>query len=207
MSATEARETTGHPVVVEPWDEHNQMLVANVHPPGWVNPDPAPPYTLVVIGAGTAGLVTAIGAASLGMLPMGSVGAGMRRSSASDGGGRGGGVGRRRVMRADVVRSPRVEIRLEAQDVGDLRHGNEELNHLDGLGKRLVRQAEPPSLPEVEVHAVIGLAGHRGGERQDLLHETVEPAIGEGLADHGPVGLEKVDAARHPPEDGGRAGP
>src|SRR5262249_35987709 len=32
----------------------------------WVNPDPAPRYNLVVIGAGTAGLVTAIGAAGLG---------------------------------------------------------------------------------------------------------------------------------------------
>src|SRR5205807_10561931 len=33
---------------------------------GWVNPDPAPRYNLVVIGAGTAGLVTAAGAAGLG---------------------------------------------------------------------------------------------------------------------------------------------
>jgi pyruvate/2-oxoglutarate dehydrogenase complex dihydrolipoamide dehydrogenase (E3) component len=51
---------------VEPWDAHNQALVANVHPPGWVNPPPAPRYNLVVIGAGTAGLVTAAGAAGLG---------------------------------------------------------------------------------------------------------------------------------------------
>ena len=54
------------PVVVEPWDEHNQELVANVHPPDWVNPTPAPRYNLVIIGAGTAGLVTAAGAAGLG---------------------------------------------------------------------------------------------------------------------------------------------
>jgi pyruvate/2-oxoglutarate dehydrogenase complex dihydrolipoamide dehydrogenase (E3) component len=66
MSVTEARDAPGRPVVVQPWDEHNQMLVANVHPPDWVNPDPAPRYNLVVIGAGTAGLVTAIGAAGLG---------------------------------------------------------------------------------------------------------------------------------------------
>jgi len=66
MSVTEARHATGHPIVVEPWDEHNQALVANVHPPDWVNPDPAPRYNLVVIGAGTAGLVAAIGAAGLG---------------------------------------------------------------------------------------------------------------------------------------------
>jgi pyruvate/2-oxoglutarate dehydrogenase complex dihydrolipoamide dehydrogenase (E3) component len=52
--------------LVEPQDEHNAELVANVHPPGWRNPDPAGRYNLVVIGAGTAGLVTAAGAAGLG---------------------------------------------------------------------------------------------------------------------------------------------
>lgn len=51
---------------VTPLDEHNQTLVANVHPPAWENPKPAPRYNLVVIGAGTAGLVTAAGAAGLG---------------------------------------------------------------------------------------------------------------------------------------------
>lgn len=51
---------------VLPADEHNQLLVSNVHPPEWKNPDPAPSYNLVVIGAGTAGLVTAAGAAGLG---------------------------------------------------------------------------------------------------------------------------------------------
>lgn len=54
------------PIVVEPWDVHNQALVENVHPPAWTNPEPAARYNLVVIGAGTAGLVTAIGAAALG---------------------------------------------------------------------------------------------------------------------------------------------
>src|SRR6516165_5786654 len=53
-------------VAVLPKDEHNGRLVANVHPPDWVNPEPAPRYNLVVIGAGTAGLVTAAGAAGLG---------------------------------------------------------------------------------------------------------------------------------------------
>jgi len=47
-------------------DVHNQKLVANVHPQDWVNPKPATRYNLVVIGAGTAGLVTAAGAAGLG---------------------------------------------------------------------------------------------------------------------------------------------
>lgn len=52
--------------LVTPWDRHNQQLVANVHPPDWINPEPAPRYHLVVIGAGTAGLVTAAAAAGLG---------------------------------------------------------------------------------------------------------------------------------------------
>jgi pyruvate/2-oxoglutarate dehydrogenase complex dihydrolipoamide dehydrogenase (E3) component len=53
-------------VEVFPKDEYNGRLVANVHPPDWVNPEPAPRYNVVVIGAGTAGLVTAAGAAGLG---------------------------------------------------------------------------------------------------------------------------------------------
>ena len=51
---------------VLPWDQHNQRLAANVHPSDWANPTPASRYNLVVIGAGTAGLVTAVGAAGLG---------------------------------------------------------------------------------------------------------------------------------------------
>jgi pyruvate/2-oxoglutarate dehydrogenase complex dihydrolipoamide dehydrogenase (E3) component len=53
-------------VVVPPDDEHNRRLVENVHPPEWVNPSPVGRYNLVVIGAGTAGLVTAAIAAGLG---------------------------------------------------------------------------------------------------------------------------------------------
>jgi pyruvate/2-oxoglutarate dehydrogenase complex dihydrolipoamide dehydrogenase (E3) component len=49
-----------------PFDEHNRELVRNVHPPDWVNPEPAGRYNMVVIGGGTAGLVTAAGAAILG---------------------------------------------------------------------------------------------------------------------------------------------
>lgn len=49
-----------------PDDESNRQLLANVHPPGWINPVPAGNYNLVVIGAGTAGLISAIGAAGLG---------------------------------------------------------------------------------------------------------------------------------------------
>ena len=54
------------PVLVTPADTHNARLVSYLHPPDWVNPAPAPRYNLVVIGAGTAGLVTAAGAAGLG---------------------------------------------------------------------------------------------------------------------------------------------
>ncbi|MBD2362954.1 mercuric reductase [Anabaena sp. UHCC 0399] len=54
-------------VIVRPVDEYNQKLVSYVHPPNWVNPQPADCYDLVVIGAGTAGLVVAAGAAGLGL--------------------------------------------------------------------------------------------------------------------------------------------
>lgn len=51
---------------VLPDDKHNRTLLENVHPPHWNNPEPASCYNLVVVGAGTAGLVTAAGAAGLG---------------------------------------------------------------------------------------------------------------------------------------------
>ena len=51
---------------VLPEDSYNLELVSNVHPPDWKNPDPAPMYNLEVMGAGTAGLVSAAGAAGLG---------------------------------------------------------------------------------------------------------------------------------------------
>jgi len=59
-------EPTQAPSPVEPLDEFNRELLANVHPPDWVNPEPAARYHMVVIGAGTAGLVSAAGAAGLG---------------------------------------------------------------------------------------------------------------------------------------------
>jgi pyruvate/2-oxoglutarate dehydrogenase complex dihydrolipoamide dehydrogenase (E3) component len=49
-----------------PWDEHNQRWVSYVHPLDWQNPQPSGRYNLLVIGAGPAGLVAAIGAAGLG---------------------------------------------------------------------------------------------------------------------------------------------
>lgn len=51
---------------IDPMDEFNRSLVENVHPPNWINPEPTGRYNLLVIGAGTAGLVAAAGAAGLG---------------------------------------------------------------------------------------------------------------------------------------------
>jgi pyruvate/2-oxoglutarate dehydrogenase complex dihydrolipoamide dehydrogenase (E3) component/uncharacterized membrane protein YdjX (TVP38/TMEM64 family) len=51
---------------IVPDDEYNQVLKSNVHPSNWFNPPAAEQYNLVVIGGGTAGLVTAAGAAGLG---------------------------------------------------------------------------------------------------------------------------------------------
>lgn len=47
-------------------DANDTALAARVHPLDWKNPTPEGRYNLVVIGAGTAGLVAAAGAAGLG---------------------------------------------------------------------------------------------------------------------------------------------
>lgn len=52
-------------ISILPRDEHNTKLLSYVHPTDWVNPQPKDRYDLVVIGAGTAGLVVAAGAAGL----------------------------------------------------------------------------------------------------------------------------------------------
>jgi len=59
-------DTSQASAVLEPRDEHNRALIHNVHPAEWANPTPTGRYNLVVVGAGTAGLVTAVGAAGLG---------------------------------------------------------------------------------------------------------------------------------------------
>ncbi len=51
---------------LQPDDEYNRLLAENVHPPEWQNPTPDGRYNLVVLGAGTAGLVAAAGAAGMG---------------------------------------------------------------------------------------------------------------------------------------------
>ena len=52
--------------LILPDDAHNRTLLENVRPLTWVNPTPTGRYNLVVLGAGTAGLVSAVGAAGLG---------------------------------------------------------------------------------------------------------------------------------------------
>ena len=63
MNTTQSPAHTG---LVLPQDQYNQELVNNVHPPQWRNPTPSGRYNLVIIGAGTAGLVTAAIASALG---------------------------------------------------------------------------------------------------------------------------------------------
>jgi pyruvate/2-oxoglutarate dehydrogenase complex dihydrolipoamide dehydrogenase (E3) component len=53
-------------VQVLPFDDANAQLVRTVAPKGWLVPTPTDRYQLVVIGAGTAGLVSAAIAAGLG---------------------------------------------------------------------------------------------------------------------------------------------
>jgi pyruvate/2-oxoglutarate dehydrogenase complex dihydrolipoamide dehydrogenase (E3) component len=49
-----------------PTDPADRRLRDAVHPAGWTNPEPRGRYDLLVVGGGTAGLVSAMGAAGLG---------------------------------------------------------------------------------------------------------------------------------------------
>eukprot|EP01128_Nolandella_sp_AFSM9_P011751 TRINITY_DN867_c0_g2_i2.p1 TRINITY_DN867_c0_g2~~TRINITY_DN867_c0_g2_i2.p1 ORF type:complete len:839 (-),score=196.78 TRINITY_DN867_c0_g2_i2:160-2388(-) len=51
---------------LSPLDKWNLQLLDNVHPPDWKEPTPQDTYNLVVIGAGSGGLVSAAGAAGMG---------------------------------------------------------------------------------------------------------------------------------------------
>ncbi|MBV8450980.1 MAG: mercuric reductase, partial [Deltaproteobacteria bacterium] len=53
-------------LLIVPADSYDYRLISNVHPPEWRNPRPPGRYNLVIIGAGTAGLVSAAAAAGLG---------------------------------------------------------------------------------------------------------------------------------------------
>ena len=63
---SQAVKTRSSNVPLLPDDEHDRLLARNVRPADWANPVPAARYNLVVLGAGTAGLVAAAGAAGLG---------------------------------------------------------------------------------------------------------------------------------------------
>lgn len=54
------------PSSTTPQDAHERERLDNVHPSGWRNPQLTDRYSLVVVGAGTAGLVAAHAAAALG---------------------------------------------------------------------------------------------------------------------------------------------
>lgn len=54
------------PVSTAPNDVYEHQRLNNVHPAEWRNPQPAGRYSLVVVGAGTAGLAAAHAAAALG---------------------------------------------------------------------------------------------------------------------------------------------
>ena len=61
MTGSDARAGTAAPGA-----DAEALRLARVAPADWMNPAPAPRYDLVVLGGGTAGLVSALGAAGLG---------------------------------------------------------------------------------------------------------------------------------------------
>lgn len=61
-----ATEQGQEPEPIDLVDEHNRELASHVRPQDWINPEPKGKYHLVVVGGGTAGLVTAAGAAAFG---------------------------------------------------------------------------------------------------------------------------------------------
>jgi pyruvate/2-oxoglutarate dehydrogenase complex dihydrolipoamide dehydrogenase (E3) component len=52
--------------VLSPDDPNDRQVIANCHPPNYVNPRPSGKYNLIAIGAGAAGLVSSGGAGILG---------------------------------------------------------------------------------------------------------------------------------------------
>ncbi len=52
LSPSRRPEMVPEQALILPDDTHDRALIANVHPPGWANPEPARRYNLVVLGAG-----------------------------------------------------------------------------------------------------------------------------------------------------------
>ncbi len=53
-------------MLLQPPDEHDQLLLEQAHPSSWTNPNPNGRYNLVAIGGGTAGMISSLGTAALG---------------------------------------------------------------------------------------------------------------------------------------------
>ncbi|MDA1092222.1 MAG: mercuric reductase [Acidobacteria bacterium] len=66
MPLVDSADPTGHTVQFDPTATFNADLLKHVHPEDWTNPAPAERYHLVVVGAGTAGLIAASFAAGAG---------------------------------------------------------------------------------------------------------------------------------------------
>ncbi len=66
METTLERQTTAIEHILSPDNEHDRQVIANCHPPNYVNPTPTGKYNLIAIGAGAAGLVSSGGAGGLG---------------------------------------------------------------------------------------------------------------------------------------------
>lgn len=61
MAQSQTRDSTA------PQDAHERQRIAELRPQGWVNPEPAGRYPLVIVGAGPAGLAAAEAAAARGI--------------------------------------------------------------------------------------------------------------------------------------------
>ncbi|TWT32678.1 mercuric reductase [Blastopirellula retiformator] len=55
-----------NPIEMQPADQYNTALVKHAHPADWSNPIPSGRYNLIAIGGGSAGIISALGAAGLG---------------------------------------------------------------------------------------------------------------------------------------------
>jgi pyruvate/2-oxoglutarate dehydrogenase complex dihydrolipoamide dehydrogenase (E3) component len=187
----------------------DQRLLANVHPADWINPAPAERYHLVVIGAGTAGLVTAAGAAGLGarvaLVERGLMGGdclntGCVPSKAILAGARGGGefgevMARMRRLRADISPADSAE-RFRGLRV-DVFYGEAQFTAPDriqvaGAGlhfrRAVIATGASPVLPDIA-----GLAD-AGPLTSETVFALVEPPRRLLILGAGPVGCELAQA-------------
>ena len=146
---------------VQPYDVHNRFLVSNVHPPDWANPEPAGRYNLVVVGAGTAGLISAAGV--------------VRELRGPD--------HRLRGHAADVEAVAAHEMALHERDLGAEARGHQRRDQARGAGAdhdEVVAAVGGRVLPVRRMHVrdergVVGVAGQHfdGMGHEVLLHWPV----------------------------------